>query len=57
MSPGDRILPKQEFSVGFDDTNFMGTIAYNFTEQLMTRNASMIPDRVSSGASRHVKPP
>jgi iron complex outermembrane receptor protein len=36
MLPGDRILPIQEFQEDFDDTSIMVTLAYDWTDQLMT---------------------
>lgn len=36
MAPGDRILPRQEFTEKFDDVNFMVNLAYSWTDELMT---------------------
>ena len=33
---GGRLLPHQEFSRGFDDTSFMGNVAYRVTDSFMT---------------------
>jgi iron complex outermembrane receptor protein len=35
MLPGDRILPFQEFELDFNDTNFMGTLAWDWTDDVM----------------------
>ena len=35
LLPGDRILPFEEFEVDFDDTNFMGTLAWDWTDDVM----------------------